>query len=75
MPQYYFHVANFDSAADIKDNDGDEFSDPQAAMTFADRVARELAQEQDPFYRGCIVLVIDEQGDEIGKIPVRDRAQ
>jgi hypothetical protein len=67
----YFFVVK-DRVRTIEDEEGTVLSNPEAAMLQAAIVAAELADDGEA-YHGCVVHVIDEQGNEIGKVPVATR--
>lgn len=67
MPRYFFHVSNCDT---YKDEVGRRFSGPDDAKAHAAVVARELAQDDD--WNDYSVVVIDEHGTEIARVPTED---
>jgi hypothetical protein len=73
MVRYFFHVSNGNDFNDQvgKDEVGYRFSDPEDAKAHAAVVARELAEDDD--WDGYRVLVIDEHGNEIARVPIKDR--
>lgn len=66
MPRYYFHLFN----KPFIDDDGHVQADDAAALAYATRVASELKGEYDSW---CVV-VLDEEGRNIGKVKVREAA-
>ena len=67
MARYFFHVSDWDF---YRDEVGRRFSDPEDAKAHAAVVARELAQDQNG--EAYSVIVVDENGDEIARVPVRE---
>ena len=53
-----------------KDPIGQQFSDPERAKAHATRIAREIAQDDD--WDGYSVVVVDEHGNEIARVPIQD---
>ena len=72
MAHYFFHVGNGDTLTDQvgRDEVGERFSDPQNAKAYAGVVARELAEDDD--WNGYAVVVVDEHGNEIARVPIED---
>jgi hypothetical protein len=66
MPRYYFHVRN-DKAFD--DDTGELHQTRQAAEAQAVQLASELAADGQT-YRGYDVVVTDEEGNEIARLPI-----
>jgi hypothetical protein len=65
--RYFLHVMHDSSA--LEDEEGTLLSGPGAAMSQAALVAAELAQDGRS-YQGYVVRVIDEQGKEVGAVPI-----
>ena len=65
--RYFFHV--LDGLKTITDETGTVLSGPEAARLQAAVIATELAQDGD-HYQGFVVCAIDEQGNEIARVPV-----
>ena len=49
---------------------GQQFPNPENAKAHASRIAREIAQDED--WDGYSVVVVDEHGNEIARVPVQD---
>jgi hypothetical protein len=68
MPHYHFDLVNTKT---ITDEGGAELSDDIAAMDSADRIARRLLGERpDLKNRHYSILVTNEDGDEICRLPL-----
>jgi hypothetical protein len=65
--RYYFHISC--NAATVKDETGTVLSDTEAARLHAAVIAAELAYRGDK-YRKCEVRAIDDDGNEIARLPV-----
>jgi hypothetical protein len=65
--RYFFLV--LDGSITFNDDEGTILSNPDAAMQQAAVIAAELAQDGES-YNGHVVCVIDEHGNEIGRVPV-----
>ena len=65
--RYFFTVA--DDVAVFADSEGQSFESSDAAIAHARKVARELASD-GTHYSGYVVVVTDEQGRELARIPV-----
>jgi len=70
MPRYYFEVESGEIL--YEDVHGEDYPTEVAALKGAERLAEELAEEQDEF-GGCSVTVRDEAGTEIGRFAIRPR--
>ena len=68
MAQFYFNVCDGEMVV-LKDDTGDYHADAAQAMAQAVVMARELA-EDDHQWRGYPVVVVDEHGKEIGRVPI-----
>ena len=68
MARYFFHVSDSDTFKDVV---GRRFSDPEDAKAHAAVVAKELAQDNIN-WRGYSVVVTDEHGTEIARVPIKD---
>jgi hypothetical protein len=68
MAQFYFDVGNGKMVV-LKDDTGDYHADAAEAMAQAAVIARELA-EDDHQWRGYSVVVVDEHGMEVGRVPI-----
>jgi hypothetical protein len=67
MMRYFFPV--MDGSITFNDDEGTILSSPEAALQQAAVIAAELAQDGES-YNGHVVCVIDEHGNEIGRVPV-----
>jgi DNA-binding CsgD family transcriptional regulator len=65
--RYFFHVS--DGIRPIIDDQGTLISGPDGAISQASVIAAELAQN-GRCYQGYIICVVDDQGKEIGEVPV-----
>jgi hypothetical protein len=65
--RYFFHVS--DGSNTIYDDKGSFLPGPEVALLQAAIIAAELAQDGDS-YKGYVVYVTDERGNEIGQVPV-----
>jgi hypothetical protein len=65
MPRYFFHIAN---GKTFKDDVGELFLGIAEAMAHAADIAKALGE--DAGWRGCSVVVEDENGIEIGRVLV-----
>jgi hypothetical protein len=65
--RYFFHV--LDGPSTLKDETGTVLSGPEVARLQATVIAAELALDGD-HYHGFVVCAIDEQGNEIARVPV-----
>ena len=65
MPRYFFHIANGKA---FKDDLGELFLGITEAMAHAADIAKALGE--DAGWRGCSVVVEDENGIEIGRVLV-----
>jgi hypothetical protein len=65
--RYFFHVS--DGSNTINDDEVTLLSGPAVALLQAAIIAAELAQDGGS-YNGYVVYVTDEQGNDIGKVPV-----
>jgi hypothetical protein len=65
MPRYFFHIAN---GKTFKDDLGELFLGIAEAIAHAEDIAKALGE--DAGWRGCSVVVEDENGAEIGRVPV-----
>jgi hypothetical protein len=65
--RYFFNVEG--NGSTFNDEEGTVLSGPDVAMLQAAVIAAELAQDADE-YKGYVVRVADEQGSEIGTVPV-----
>jgi hypothetical protein len=65
--RYFFNVEGNGNI--LNDEEGTVLSGPDVAMLQAAVIAAELAQDADE-YKGYVVRVADEQGSEIGMVPV-----
>ena len=72
MTRYFFHVSNSPTFTDKagKDPIGQQFPDPEHTKAHATRIAREIAQDDD--WDGYSVVVVDEHGNEIARVPIQD---
>ena len=73
MPMYYFHLRDQDT---LKDLDGTELVDMDAARAHADVVARELKFKSDEFmgerWSAWSMTVHDDDGLELFSFPMSD---
>jgi hypothetical protein len=69
-PRYYFHVRNDRQL--FQDEVGSVFSTAKEAAAHASVLAMELSQDDD--WEGFVISVIDERGNEIVRVPVKDRS-
>jgi hypothetical protein len=73
MPMYYFHLRNTDL---IRDVDGTELPDEDAARAHANGVARELMYRSEGMlerdWSDWSMIVHDEIGDEVFSFPFLD---
>jgi hypothetical protein len=68
MPLYHFDLVNWRTVAD---QGGRELSDDIAAMDSADAIARRLVGDRpDLKNRHYSILVTDEEGDEVCRLPL-----
>jgi hypothetical protein len=68
MPLYHFDLVN---TRTVTDEGGAMLSDDIAAMDSADAIARRLLGERPELKnRHCSILVTNEQGDEICRLPL-----
>jgi hypothetical protein len=70
MARFFFHVTN--GIACIEDDDGDDCSSLEDAESLASRIAGDLSTERD--YDGFTVVVTDEQGNEVARVPISEEA-
>ena len=70
MARFFFHVTK--GNARIDDDDGDDCSSLEDAESLASRIASDLSTERD--YDGFIVVVVDEQGNEVARVPIGEEA-
>jgi hypothetical protein len=70
LPRYFFHVV--DGRLPIEDDQGTRFPEPSDAIAHAEVVANDLAQDNDQ-YRGHVVVVVDDQENEIARVPIIPR--
>jgi hypothetical protein len=63
--QYFFHVIG---ASTYDDQNGMHFADKDEAVAYAAVIARELAQDGSP--AGSYVQVVDQFGNEVGRVSV-----
>jgi hypothetical protein len=63
--QYFFHVIG---KSKHEDQNGMHFADEGEAIAYATVIARELAQDGNP--AGYYVQVVDQFGNEVGRVPV-----
>ena len=68
MARFYFNVGNGKMVI-LEDDTGDHHADAAEAMAQAAVMARELAEDDDQ-WRGQSVVVLDERGMEIGRVPI-----
>ena len=67
MARYFFTVA--DHTERFVDEEGEECPSLEAAQARAVTIARELAEDADQ-YRDYTVVVTDEAGKEVARVPV-----
>jgi hypothetical protein len=67
MTRYFFHVSDWDF---YRDEVGRRFPSVEDAKAHAAVVADELAQDANG--EGYSVIVVDEQGTEIARVPVKE---
>jgi hypothetical protein len=67
--RYFFHAANGESV--YADEAGQECADAQSAMAQAATIAGQLAEDDD--MNGFWISVTDEDGKEMGEVPVASR--
>jgi hypothetical protein len=67
MAYYFFHVVN--DVRVFKDEAGQDFLSVDEARAHAVRIASELATEGED-YRLFVVCVVDDQGNEVARVPV-----
>lgn len=67
LMRYYFHVLC--SARTVKDKTGTVLSDTGSALLHASVIAGELAYKGNK-YRDCEVCAVDDDGNEIARMPV-----
>jgi hypothetical protein len=72
MARYFFNVSNKHTFNFFKDEAGRRFADPEDAKAHAVVVANELAQDDDWGLGGYSVVVTDEHGTEIARVPVHN---
>ena len=73
MPRYYFHIR--DGKELIRDDEGTELPDPEAAHAEALASARDLAMDEIRSHRrvdGRVIEITSEFGDTIEKLAVRE---
>jgi hypothetical protein len=71
MPQYYFHVT--DGQCTFNDDNGSFHLSSTEAYTEALRIADELASD-DASYTGFIICVVDQDGNEVARVPIHGNA-
>jgi hypothetical protein len=64
--RYFFHILRNDSI--FKDEAGQIFSGVEGAKAHASVIARELAE--DTGWEGFSVLIVDEIGTEVARLPI-----
>ena len=73
MPMYYFHLRDQDT---IRDVDGTDLADTDAARAHAEIVARELKFRSDEFldegWSSWSMHVHDDEGQEVFSFPMSD---
>jgi hypothetical protein len=68
MPLYHFDLVNTKT---IEDKGGAELDDDIDAMDSADMIARRILKERPELKnRHCFILVTNEDGDEIVRLPL-----
>jgi hypothetical protein len=65
MPRFFFHVTN---GSTFKDEVGGLYFSLEAARAHAARIASDLSRDRD--YDGFAVTVMDEQGNEVARVPI-----
>jgi hypothetical protein len=74
MPRYFFHCSMGHSDT-LKDEEGGQLPDDEAARQQAERIAGELAEpkagQEDSSWQGWSIRVVDEAGREVVSLPVR----
>jgi hypothetical protein len=70
--RYFFHVTDSRHST-FADEAGTALSGSETALRRAAIIAAELAEDGDSYW-GYSVIVVDETGDEVGKVPVGSRA-
>ena len=68
--RYFFDVS--DGRSLLEDEEGQTFDSPDDAKAAASVMAAELPIQSEGQYRGFFVYVIDDDGNEIARIPVPD---
>jgi hypothetical protein len=68
--RYYFHIASSESV--FADQDGQELDNIRDARALAAVIADELAQD-DGVYSGFVVLVVDDNGTEVDRVPINSK--
>jgi hypothetical protein len=68
MARFYFNVGDGKTVV-LKDDTGDSHADIDEAMAQAAVIARELGEDEHQ-WRGHSVVVVDEDGMEIGRVPI-----
>ena len=66
MQKFFFHFMRGDKI--VSDEDGTPCEDRQEALAVAGAAAAELTGENE--YAGGTLVVLDEGGNEIGRIPI-----
>ena len=70
VARYFFTV--LDDEAVFVDNEGQSFESSDAAIAHAGALARELGSD-GTHYHGSVIVVTDERGRELARIPVVDQ--
>jgi hypothetical protein len=65
MPRFFFHVMN---GSTFKDEVGTDYPSLEAARAHAARIASDLWEDRD--YDGFAVMVTDEHGNEVARVPI-----
>lgn len=65
MARFFFHVSN---GSTFKDEVGEVYPGLDAASAHAAKIASDLSKDGD--YKGFAVVVIDEQGQEVARVPI-----
>jgi hypothetical protein len=65
--RYFFHI--LDGGSTFEDEAGTVLPGPDAARAWAAVIAAELAQDGH-HYHGAVVCALDEQGNELARVPV-----
>ena len=76
MPRYYFHVRYGREV--IRDENGDELPDDQAALERAVEAARAFlraAPDGDDAWSRCVFEVTNRDGAAVWRMPVRDAVE